>query len=283
VPVEYRIGCSSWTSPAWNGRFYPPGLPAGERLGFYARHFDSVEVDSTFYAAPNPFVVRGWARKTPSTFRFTLKLPRELLDPSKPVQREGFREFLRTARLLGEKLGAILLQFPPSFRPSVDRSAGDSAFLAAVLEELPTDARFAVELRNARWFSGTECAWLEEQLRSHRVALAWSFLTAVDVPPLLTADWAYLRLIGDHTTVPAETHGSIRVDRSEPSRLWAERIRQSSERFNLLFTFVNNHYAGFAPESVNLFRQELGLPTVSLPTGGPRLTLDDNYGPDGRP
>ncbi|MGI0052640.1 MAG: DUF72 domain-containing protein, partial [Thermoplasmata archaeon] len=84
--TEIRVGCSSWTSPSWNGRFYPAGTRDGDRLAFYARYFDSVEVDSTYYAAPNPFVVRGWARKTPEAFRFALKVPRDLLDPRSPAR-----------------------------------------------------------------------------------------------------------------------------------------------------------------------------------------------------
>jgi uncharacterized protein YecE (DUF72 family) len=115
--MELRIGRSSWTSPAWKGRFYPEELADGDRLAYYARYFDTVEVDSTYYAPPNPFVVRGWARKTPESFRFTPKMCRDYLDPKKPTGPGPIGAFVDAARELGPKHGAILLQFPPGTKP----------------------------------------------------------------------------------------------------------------------------------------------------------------------
>ncbi|HEV2316703.1 MAG TPA: DUF72 domain-containing protein [Thermoplasmata archaeon] len=260
---EYRIGCSSWTSPAWSGRFYPPGLADGDRLAFYARYFDAVEVDSSYYGAPNPYVVRGWARKTPESFRFTLKMTRDLLDPKSEPKPEQLQRFVDSAQRLGPKLGAILLQFPPWFRPGRSWEAGTGAMLERLVRNLPSGPRYSVELRDAGWYSESMRPQLVRLLGDRQIASCWSSLTYVDIPPLRTAPWAYLRFIGDHETVPAEVHGEIRVDRTKETRQWAEHLRASE--MESAFAFFNNHFAGYAPSSANLFRAELGLPEVRLP------------------
>jgi uncharacterized protein YecE (DUF72 family) len=255
--MELRVGCSSWTSESWAGRVYPKGLPDGERLSVYARLFDTVEVDSTYYRSPPAAMVVGWRRKTPPEFRFTLKFPRDLLDPKVPVDPEKVASFLDAARRLDEKLGAVLLQFAPWVKPGRARD-----FLGALLDALDPGLRYAVELRDAGWFQGETREWLLKNLTDRRIALAWSYLTYVDVPPERTTDFVYLRFIGDHDTIPAETHGEVRVDRSPVTSLWAARLKDIHDTTQMAFVFFNNHYAGFAPASVNEFRAEMGLPPI---------------------
>lgn len=266
---KLRVGCSSWTSDAWWGRVYPERLAEGERLAWYARLWNAVEVDSSYYRDPGPYLVERWARVTPPSFRFTLKFPRDLLDPKKPVEPEAVGRFLDHARRLGPKLSAVLLQFPPWVRPGKAES-----FLYDLLDRLDPAVRYAVELREAGWFSGPTFERLVRGLSDRRVALAWSYLTYVDVPPALTSDLVYLRFIGDHTTVPASTHGEKRVDRSAEIGRWAGRLEQHAEEISGAFAFFNNHFAGFAPASVNDFRERLGLPPVAYsPTGARRLDV----------
>ncbi|MGA8664927.1 MAG: DUF72 domain-containing protein, partial [Thermoplasmata archaeon] len=149
MPSPIRVGCCSWTSDAWWGRVYPKGISDGERLGLYAKLFDTVEVDSTYYRSPARAVVDSWRRKTPEEFRFTLKFPRDLLDPKSPVDPAAVENFLASARALREKLGPILLQFPPWFRPGRGRP-----FLTSLLETLDPTLAYAVELRDAAWYQG---------------------------------------------------------------------------------------------------------------------------------
>ncbi len=255
--MELRIGCSSWTSDAWSGRVYPKGLPDGERLSVYAKLFDTVEVDATYYRSPAPGMVAAWRRKTPETFRFTLKFPRDLLDPKQPVDPEKVAAFLGAARHLEGKLGAILLQFPPWVRPGRAQT-----FLTQLLDTLEPGPRYSVEVRDAGWFRGEAHEWLLRELSDRHVALAWSYLTYVEVPPDRTADFVYLRFIGDHETVPAASHGEVRVDRSAVTRLWAQRLRDVHDTAQMAFVLFNNHYAGYAPASVNEFRAAMGLPTI---------------------
>ena len=220
-----RIGCSSWTSDAWWDRVYPKHLKDGDRLAWYAKLWDTVEVDATYYRDPGPFLFRRWASVTPDGFLFALKFPRDLLDPKKRSDQGKIIEFLSNAVLLGPKLGPILLQFPPWVKPG--RASG---FLEDVLAALDPRLRYAVELRDAGWFSGETFVALQQSLADRRVALAWSYLTYVDVPAAITSDFVYLRFIGDHDTISAETHGEVRARgcaTSDPGRQPAQSIQPS--------------------------------------------------------
>jgi uncharacterized protein YecE (DUF72 family) len=265
---EIRVGCSSWTSPAWTGRFYPSGLPDGQRLSHYARRFDCVEVDATYYAMLPAAVISSWAHRTPEDFRFTLKVPRDLLDPRKTAPAELGPEFYRRASSLGPKLSAVLLQFPPWFKPPLSGAGGNWAFLESTVRAIPPAVPAAVELRDARWFQSDTHERLLALLRELDRPLAWSYLTYVDVPPDLTSDWVYLRFIGDHDTVPEERHGQIVVDRSGPLRTWADRVRRAAPQIRRALVFFNNHFAGYAPASAEEFRGMLDASAANLPESG---------------
>lgn len=256
--MDWRIGCSSWTSPAWRGRVYPPDLPDGERLAWYARHWPVVEVDSTYYRAPVEAVVRGWARKTPDAFRFALKVPRDLLDPRRPVALEAVDRFARVVESLGTKRGPLLAQFPPWF----GASGRHESHLSTLVDRLSGAGPLAVELRESGWFRGATFDRLRRHLHDRAVALAWSCLTYLQVPPELTTDWVYLRFIADHTTVPEGEHGRLAIDRTPETTLWARRVGARAADLREAWVFFNNHFAGFAPDSLNLFRREVGLPSV---------------------
>ena len=262
MPPRLRIGCSSWTSEAWWGKVYPPGVREGDRLGLYARLFDTVEVDSTYYRPPTPYLVRRWAAVTPEEFLFTLKFPRDLLDPRAKMDREALASFQASVRLLGNKLGPLLLQFPPWFKPGRNES-----YLQELLDTLEGDLRFSVELRDAAWYSGEVGKRPLRSLRDRNLALTWSYLTYLKVPAERTSDFLYLRFIGDHDTVPDSQHGEIRIDRREVLSEWASHLKEAFGSIESAYVYFNNHFAGFAPASVNHFREELGLPPVDYAAG----------------
>jgi uncharacterized protein YecE (DUF72 family) len=253
-----RVGCSSWTSEAWWGKVYPQGLPDGQRLLSYSRLYDTVEVDSTYYAIPAAAMVRRWSEVTPQGFTFALKFPRDLMDPKRPVDEAAVSTFTGRAKILGPKLGPVLLQFPPWFRPG----AKNTAFLENLVAALDPDIRYSVEVRHASWFSGDPWSWLKDNLSRKNLALTWSSLTYVEVPQELTSDLLYMRFIGDHVTVPTETHGEVRVDRSREVDTWASRVKDALPRVRTAFAYFNNHFQGFAPESANLFLAAMGMAKV---------------------
>ena len=137
-----RIGSCAWSFEDWRGVFYPHDLPESHWLQFYAEYFPTVEVDSTFHAAPAEKSVRHWAEETPASFRFACKLPRQITHICR--LRDCAPElisFLRAIELLGPKLQVILIQLPPSFAPNDGKAA-----LSKFLHQLPRDFRFAIEL-----------------------------------------------------------------------------------------------------------------------------------------
>lgn len=251
---------------------YPQGIPDGQRLLLYSRLYDTVEVDSTYYAIPAARVVRHWSEVTPPGFTFALKFPRDLMDPKKPVDESGVSAFTSRVKELGPKLGPVLLQFPPWFRPGEK----NSTFLDGLIAALDPGISYSVEVRHTSWFSGNAWDGLRKMLEERGIALAWSSLTYVDIPPEVTSDLLYMRFIGDHVTVPEEMHGEVRVDRGREVSTWARKVRETLPKVRTAFAFFNNHFQGFAPESANLFLKAMGMDavdySVALKGGSDRQT-----------
>jgi uncharacterized protein YecE (DUF72 family) len=271
VVADVRVGCSSWTSEAWTGKLYPSGLPPGQRLAVYARYYDCVEVDATYYAIPARAMVRGWAQRTPDAFRFGVKLSKDLLGRGQPIDEGKAAAFLAAIAELGGKLSGVVAQFPPSFRPPRSGDGGAADQLARLVERFAPEVPLAVELRDAGWYVGERGTWLERLLRENRTSLAWSALTFLEVPPILTSDRIYLRFIGDHTTIPEDRLGVVRVDRSRELAKWASSVRERLEDVETALAFFNNHFAGYAPASANAFLELLGRPVPALPELGPTV------------
>src|SRR5512139_1248766 len=143
----FRLGTSGWSYKDWVGSFYPTGLAPGKWLEYYVTQFNTVEVDSTFYATPPRERVERWAEVAPEGFEFALKVPQVITHEKSLRDCEGeMKEFLGVVSLLGEHLGPILFQFPYGFKP--DRLDD----LISFLDSLPrNDFRFVVEIRNRAW------------------------------------------------------------------------------------------------------------------------------------
>ena len=261
-----QVGCQGWnyedwvTPPAYpRAVFYPRGTRPDRMLEEYARAFDTVEVDSTFYAVPAESTLDGWAKRTPEGFTFALKLPREITHEH---MLEGGRaeavleEFCRRARRLGEKLAAVLVQLPPQFEATRESAAA----LAAFLPRLPRDVRFAVEFRDPFWF---EEDLLQPFTRTPHVTVAlvegpWASRERIwrAAAPLLDAnDFAYVRWMGarDLTRFNAvQRDMSLNLDR------WAQVIERLRERVPRVFAYFSNFYEGHAPASANKLKRLLG-------------------------
>jgi uncharacterized protein YecE (DUF72 family) len=262
---EWYIGTMGFSYADWSGVFYPDGLPAHKRLGYYSRIFNAVEIDSTFYGTPRPNTVRGWAASTPPEFRFSVKVPRQFTHEAGLVGVIGeLLKFIHTVQLLQEKLGAILFQFPPSFRS--DRLP----ILQACLAGLPSGLRYAVEIRHQSWYTAAnetpgnqsgEPA-LAQMLRD--VGVCWVATEYPDLPQRIfrTADFLYLRWIGQHGTF--RRHDHERIDRTTQLRHWQQVLLDVSPLVRVVFGFFNNDYAGFAAGTANRFKELTDLPTSPL-------------------
>ena len=224
-----RIGTSGWQYPHWRGVVYPADLPTSGWFAFYARHFDTVEVNNTFYRLPSSDVFRHWHDQAPHDFLYALKLSRTITHLKKLNNaEESLQRFIEHARPLGRHRGPLLIQLPPRWRPNPER-------LDAFLGLLPRGWRAAVEVRDAHWL----CEAVHSVLRRHRVPLVIHDLIESH-PWIETADWIYLRFHGG----PA---GDYAGDYSEAAlREVAERIRDALERGLDVFAYFNNDVGGHA-------------------------------------
>jgi uncharacterized protein YecE (DUF72 family) len=265
-PSLVRFGTSSFSSEDWIGPFYPHGTRRPDFLRYYATQFDAVEVDSTYYAIPPARTVDSWVEKTPREFRFAAKFPRSIVHGGTGVRPDARRlllpdtyaerdEFLAVMSRLGPRLGPLVLQFPSFGKDSFASAAPFLERLDRFLGDLPRQLARAVEIRNAEWI-GPELATV---CRAHGAALVLVDLVRMplgdDVEKIIdpvTADFAYVRLLGDRQRIEAitTTWGREVLDWSENLDRWARLLARLHERQVSTFVFVNNHYAGHAPATL---------------------------------
>lgn len=258
-PENLLVGTSSWSSSDWVGPFYHPSLKPGQFIEAYARRFRAVEIDSTYYSIPPPHVVASWREKTPPGFIFAAKVP-GVITHEKVMSgcQTELTSFLKSIEQLGDRLGPLLLQFPyfnqnvfPSREPFERR-------LKAFLPSLPKDFKFALEIRNKHWLS-----WdFLELLRDHSIAfalVAQAWMPRIDILAkaldLATSDFVYARFIGDRKDIEAKTMRWNRVieDKTPEMSVWVNELKKFVNKGVKTYAFFNNHYAGFAPGSVQQF------------------------------
>jgi uncharacterized protein YecE (DUF72 family) len=239
----FRIGCSGWNYASWrHGVFYPERCPPRLWLEYYARHFDTVEVNATFYRLPTVKTVSGWVEQTPDDFRFSVKGSRYLTHIKRLRDLgAGLDRFYERIEPLvrSPKLGPVLWQLPPTFRRDDER-------LAAALDRLPP-GRHCFEFRHESWFA----ADVMTLLRKHGVALVIGDRPEVHAFQTheLTADWAYLRF-------HAGTRGRRGNYSERELQEWAERLRSWAVRE--VFGYFNNDWEGFAPRNALRLKELLG-------------------------
>ena len=271
------IGTSGWSYPkgrgTWTGYFYPAGKI--NELEYYSQFFNTVEINSSFYRPPNPGYVDNWVRLTPKDFLFAVKLWQKFTHPRMYEAATGevavisqndvdlFRQSLEPLYKSG-KLGALLAQFPPSFR----NDQYGQQMLSAVLRTFG-QYRLAVELRHRSWSDDPHTA---ELLREYNAAWVqidepkFQSSIAADVP--LTADMAYFRFHGRNRetwwTGDSETRYKYLYSPEEIREL-ADRTMPAFEQTKLAFAFFNNHWRGYAPRNAVALKKELKLPVQELP------------------
>ncbi|MGA8676237.1 MAG: DUF72 domain-containing protein [Candidatus Acidiferrales bacterium] len=255
------LGTSAFTAAGWETAFYPVGMKPADYLTYYATKFNTVEVDSTFYRTPSVATVNGWERKTPQGFCLAAKVP-QLITHEKCLLNcdEDLKQFLDTMDLMGAKLGPLLFQFG-YFNKTVFKSGKEFlARLEPFLKKLPKGYRFALEIRNKNWLS----AEFFDLLRAHKIAYAlidqaWMPLAREIFEKFdpITADFTYIRLLGDRKEIEKQTKiwDKVVVDRSRELMSWVNVCQRPVRRGVTTYVYVNNHFAGFAPATVEQFRK----------------------------
>jgi uncharacterized protein YecE (DUF72 family) len=225
---KVRVGCSGWVYNHWREVFYPKGLPQRVWLEFYAEHFDTVEINNSFYRLPKPETFEGWRKRSPEGFAFAVKGSRfithikRLKDPG-----ESLGRFFDSVDKLGSRAGPILWQLSPTFHRDDER-------LVHFLEALPRKHLHAFEFRHKSWLTPEVYALLG----AHHAALC--IPDRPDLPQHIqrTADWSYIRL---HSS----KHDDGDYSQAELDA-WAKRIREFADAGCDVWVYFDNDQHGFA-------------------------------------
>jgi uncharacterized protein YecE (DUF72 family) len=230
------IGTSGWQYADWRGRFYPARLAQAHWLEFYAERFPTVEVNNAFYRLPERSTFEQWRARTPDGFIVAVKMSRYLThikrlnDPAEPVAR-----FLGRAEALGDRLGPVLLQLPPTLRADADA-------LAATLRRFPSEVRVAVEPRHDSWWAGDSADDVRRILEKQGAALCWADRGGRVLTPLWrTADFGYVRLHEGRANPPPR-YGRTALES------WLERIRDGfgKDISDTVYVYFNNDHGAAA-------------------------------------
>lgn len=256
--AAWHIGTMGFSYPSWRGVFYPPKMEAARFLTYYSRIFDSLEIDSTFYGAPSRSTVLGWKAAVPQDFTFSLKTPNAVTHQFSGLGGLPlFNQFISTVRYLEDKLGVILLQFPPSFQ------ADKLPLLGEFLSRLPADLRFAVEVRHHSWYTRTLASPdLAQLLQLNNICWVSIEYPAAPNEIIRTSDFLYIRWIGKHGAFT--WHDRERLERHANMQTWLKKIRKFEHEVEAVFGFFNDDYAGFAAGSAQRFKQLADLPAVDF-------------------
>ena len=283
-PRNLRIGTSGWSYPSgkgtWNGIFYPavrrarPGGGRFDELAYYAEHFDTVEVNSTFYRIPSVDVVRSWVRRTPPGFEFSVKLYQKFThpamfeeatgDPDTSVARSDIDRFRRAIDPLASagKMGALLVQFPPSFKSGTD----SLAYLEWLVGSLK-GYRVAVELRHRSWSDGLAdtlsllndfgVAWVQIDEPKFRFSIQQNYLPNV-------TGFYYMRLHGrnakqwwHHEAGEDRYNYAYSAKELEPFAETADAARRLVRK---MYLYLNNHFAAKAVANAVMLKHALHVP-----------------------
>ncbi len=293
--ADLRIGTSGWSYPSgrgtWNGVFYPPsrGRAKGfDELAFYAEHFNTVEVNSTFYGQPRPEISRGWASRTPAGFEFSIKLYQKFTHPkmfkqafakAAPPENAGedawldalarpnqsdlddFRAGIDPLAASG-KLGALLAQFPPSFKDS----PASRDYLLWLLDAFK-DYRMAVELRHSSWSDRVAdttallapfgSAWVQIDEPKFRLSIRQNFLPNVD-------GLYYMRLHGRNarqwwTHEKSEDRYNYLYTAGELGE-FVETVDAARQLVKKLYLYTNNHFSAKSVANAAQIKRQLGEP-----------------------
>jgi uncharacterized protein YecE (DUF72 family) len=255
-----HIGTQGWNYEDWLGAFYPRGTRASEFLDLYVKVFDTVEIDSSFYAIPSEASIQSWYKRAPEGFTYSLKLPQEITHHNRlQNSEEVLSRFCERVRGLEEKLALILIQMPPDFSPRALPA------LEKFLPLLPRDLRFAIEFRDPHWLHDEVGDYVLELLTANRVALTladskWlprELVVAFAERP--TTEFAYVRWMGPRELT---NFSHLQINRDLEFHLWTAAFKKLTQTVPKIYGYFNNHYQGHSPASANHFKELLGQEIV---------------------
>lgn len=225
---KIHIGTSGWLYKHWIGRFYPEGSNAKQQWQFYAGHFDTVEINNSFYRWPDRSVFEGWYKNSPQNMLFSVKASRFITHMRKLTKPgASVTKLFDNITALKNKLGPVLFQLPPKWKINVTR-------LSDFLEALPKGYRYAFEFRDDTWYH----EGIYQLLQQHNCAFCIYQLAGHTSPMKITADFVYVRLHGPTEMKYQGSYNNIALKK------WAKQILSwQKEKKDVYFYFDNDQEA----------------------------------------
>jgi len=268
--AEYYFGIAGWSYPDWKGIVYPSGSGKGfDELSYVAIHFDVIELNNTFYRIPEARLAESWARRVKHNprFRFTAKLWQGFTHEKKEIDKGEVKQFVDAVQPLREagKLGALLVQFPVSFRRDEDtwERLGE---IAQHFRGFP----LVVEFRHRSWVADEVLAWLEEQGIGFCNVDEPVFRQMIKPSSVVTGLTAYVRFHGRNyqNWFSKEANRDSRYDylySEEELDEWIPRIRKMGEKAKDVYVIGNNHFRGQAPANILQLKSKTVQGPIDVP------------------
>ena len=256
---EILVGTSGYSYADWRGTFYPEDLPTKEMLQYYAKVFNCVELNFTYYGIPNPRVISAMVKATPTGFRFAVKANEATTHKLDPSVLDSFKEAVEPAKV-AQRLAGVLCQFPYAFR----NTEQNRAYLAQLAKDL-ADFKPIIEFRHDSWIKPA----VFDFLRANR--LAYCSVDEPQIPGLVpriakvTSDIAYLRFHSRDASKWFGGEGKGRYDylyTKEEMSEWLPKVKDLDSEAQSTYIFFNNCHAGSAAINATEFKQmlaEMGL------------------------
>lgn len=236
---NYFLGCSGWYYNDWKGRFYPEKLSKSKWLEHYSKHFNTVEVNNTFYRFPNEKVIKGWYNKTPEDFKITLKANQLITHRKRFKDAQNIiNRFYKLSEILEDKLSCILFQFPPTISKNID-------FLKNAIKQFNPAKNNIIEFRHPSWFDDEVYNLLSE------FEVGFCSVSSPDLPEdiITTSNTAYVRFHGMGTEKYRYFYSK------EEIKEWADKIKKLDEKD--VFCYFNNDYEANAPKNCMMLKEML--------------------------
>lgn len=246
------IGTAGWDYKDWIGPFYSKKLERSQYLEYFSKFFDLVEINSTFYNIPTKDTVNNWNNRVLNDFRFTVKVWKKIThNLNDPNLDSLIMSFFTKMIPLKEKITGFLLQFPPWFIYSEEHLRK----LNFLIKMIPVEFKYIIELRDNSWF---EPDIISTFIDGKKCVLGTTYMPGLTPYYFPNQEYYYIRLIGDRKL---SVFNQIQRKQTDSLKNLYENIQKmkKSTKIREIWIIVNNHFAGFAPESVNSLKKDWGI------------------------
>lgn len=250
--AKILIGTAGFSYKDWIGSFYPKKIQNTHYLEYFSKFFNLVEINSTFYSLPSEDIVNNWNNRVPENFRFIIKVWQQITHNLDDQDIDSkIIEFFSKIKNLNHKIIRFLLQFPPWFKYSETHLEK----LILLLKKIPLKYKYIIELRDNSWFN-PEIFY--KFIDGQKLILGTTYMPGIIPYYIPFQNNYYIRMIGDRAL---SVFNRIQRDQKNDLNHLYTKVQEliKTPAINEIFIIVNNHFQGFAPESVNILKKKFGL------------------------